>query len=119
MSSTSHPAVESSTKPDPSFIIEDRVLTPLRFASDTLEQLEALFAAMQAIADSPQGAIATARIDKLHKLAEIGRSVATMQSSLVLSATETLLHDWPALLRASKHETVNDDHEQNVTTDAL
>ena len=33
------------------FLIEDHFLTPLRLAGDTLDQLEAPFTAMQAMAD--------------------------------------------------------------------
>lgn len=100
MPSTPDPTTESANRPSLPFFIEDRILTPMRFAGDSLDQIEALFAAMQAIADSPTEAIATARINKLYKLADIGRFLATTHADFLLSATEILQQECSTLLRA-------------------
>jgi hypothetical protein len=100
MSSTPDPTTESANRPGLPFFIEDSILTPMRFAGDSLDQIEALFAAMQAIADSPKEAIAAARINKLYKLADIGRFLATTHADFLLSATETLQQEHSTLLRA-------------------
>jgi len=102
MSCTSNPTTGPANQSDASFFFDDYIFAPMRFAGEAFDQLEALFAAMQAIADSPKGPATIARMDKLRKLADIGRFVATTHTDLLLSAAEGLQQEYPVFLRSLK-----------------